>query len=76
VGTRTYYDGGRPTSVEGRQVQSISFCSVLFIIFLVLKLCKVITWSWVWVFAPLWIPVALALAIAIVFFVCGDNHGA
>jgi hypothetical protein len=34
---------------------------VLFVVFLVLKLCHVIDWSWWWVTAPLWIPVALVL---------------
>jgi hypothetical protein len=29
---------------------------VLFVVFLVLKLCHVISWSWWWVTAPLWIP--------------------
>lgn len=27
---------------------------LLFVVFLVLKLCKVIDWSWWWVTAPLW----------------------
>ena len=27
---------------------------LLFIVFLILKLCKVISWSWWWVTAPLW----------------------
>lgn len=27
---------------------------LLFLVFLVLKLCKVINWSWWWVTAPLW----------------------
>lgn len=27
---------------------------ILFVIFVVLKLCEVITWSWWWVTAPLW----------------------
>lgn len=31
----------------------------LFLIFLILKLCNVITWSWIWVFAPLWIPLSI-----------------
>jgi hypothetical protein len=26
-----------------------------FIVFLILKLVKLITWSWVWVFSPIWI---------------------
>lgn len=33
----------------------IGFCSLLTIVFIVLKLCKVISWSWVWVLSPLWI---------------------
>lgn len=37
--------------------------SLLFIIFLILKLTHHINWSWVWVFSPLWIPVSLALVI-------------
>jgi len=28
--------------------------TVLFLIFLVLKLAGVITWSWWWVFSPIW----------------------
>ena len=32
---------------------------MLFIVFLVLKLTGVITWSWWWVTAPLWIPWAI-----------------
>lgn len=28
--------------------------SMLFFIFLVLKLCNVINWSWWWVTSPLW----------------------
>ena len=45
--------------------------SVLFIVFLVLKLCEVITWSWWWVTAPLWIPLALGLSIFALIFVIG-----
>lgn len=49
----------------------ISLGTVLFIVFLVLKLCGTITWSWWWVTAPLWIPAGLALIfivlIAIIF---------
>ena len=47
----------------------IGVCTVLFLIFLVLKLCGVITWSWWWVTAPLWIPVALFLGVCLVVFV-------
>jgi hypothetical protein len=37
----------------------------MFLLFLALKLCEVITWSWWWVTAPLWIPVA-AVAIVLI----------
>lgn len=40
---------------------TLSFPSVLFLVFLVLKLCEVITWSWWLVTMPLWLIPALAL---------------
>lgn len=39
----------------------ISFGTILFIVFLVLKLTNVIDWSWWWVTSPLWIPLLLGL---------------
>ena len=33
----------------------IGFTGLLTIVFIVLKLCHVISWSWVWVLSPLWI---------------------
>jgi hypothetical protein len=38
----------------------IGFFTVLFLIFLTLKLLGAITWSWWWVFAPLIAPLAIA----------------
>ena len=38
---------------------------LLFVVFLVLKLCNVINWSWWWVTAPLW--GTLLFIIAIIF---------
>lgn len=32
----------------------IGFFGLLTIVFIVLKLCRVIDWSWWWVLAPLW----------------------
>lgn len=49
----------------------IGICTVLFLIFLVLKLCNVINWSWWWVTAPLWLPFVLVLAISLVIFFVG-----
>lgn len=37
--------------------------TVLFIVFLILKLTGNIDWSWWWVTSPLWIPLLLAIAI-------------
>lgn len=37
--------------------------SVLFIVFLVLKLTGNIDWSWWWVTSPLWIPLTLGVVI-------------
>ena len=51
---------------ENKGLSGISFLGVLTIIFIVLKLVKVIAWSWLWVLAPFWIPVALFL-----FYVVG-----
>lgn len=47
-------------------VSSTSFCSLLTIAFIVLKLCNVITWSWGWVLAPLWVPIVIIFTILIV----------
>lgn len=33
--------------------------TVLFLIFMTLKLTNYIDWSWWWVTAPLWIPIAI-----------------
>lgn len=50
----------------------IGFCGLLAIVFIVLKLLKIINWSWVFVLAPLWIP-ALIVIIAVVFVICFMN---
>ena len=53
----------------------ISFTGLLTIVFIVLKLLGVITWSWVWVLSPIWITLVLVLIavfIAIIFTV-GNN---
>ena len=57
-------------------VGGTSFCNLLFLTFLVLKLTHVINWSWWWVTAPLWIPVGLALgAIALLLVVAIVSAG-
>lgn len=50
--------------MEDKASGGIGFCGLLTIAFIVLKLCKVISWSWIWVFAPLWIP-AIPIIVAL-----------
>lgn len=47
----------------------IGFWGLLTIVFIVLKLCGVITWSWWWVLSPLWISTILAVIIIAIFVV-------
>ena len=47
----------------------IGISTVLFLIFLVLKLIGTISWSWWWVFAPLWMPFALIFGFLILTIV-------
>lgn len=48
----------------------ISFPFLLGLVFIILKLCKVIAWSWWWVTAPFWIPAALAILALLIVGVC------
>lgn len=47
----------------------IGFCGLLTIVFIVLKLTKVIAWSWIWVLAPIWIPTVIWLVLAVLYVV-------
>lgn len=52
----------------------IGIGTVLFVVFLVLKLTHVIGWSWWWVTAPLWIPAALGvLAIPVLIWAAAKS---
>lgn len=42
---------------------------ILFIVFLILRLCKVIAWSWWWVTSPLWIMVLFVIGVMILYFI-------
>jgi hypothetical protein len=42
---------------SGGSGSGLGFASVLQIVFIVLKLCKIIDWSWIWVLSPFWISV-------------------
>lgn len=45
------------------------FLILLTIVFVTLKLCKIITWSWIWVLAPLWVPFSIGLIFCIILFI-------
>lgn len=49
-------------STQADAQDSFPAFTILFFIFLVLKLTNVIAWSWWWVTAPLWGPVVLVTA--------------
>lgn len=43
--------------------EGIGFSGLLTIVFIVLKLLGVITWSWLWVLSPIWINIGLGVVI-------------
>ena len=43
----------------------IGFFGVLTIVFIVLKLCGVISWSWIWVLSPLWITAIIIIVVTV-----------
>lgn len=47
----------------------IGFAGLLTILFIALKLCKVIAWSWVWVLSPLWISFAIWIVLVIIYVI-------
>ena len=46
----------------------ITLIGLLGVVFIVLKLCGVISWSWLWVLAPFWIPVGIGLLVVAVIW--------
>lgn len=53
-------------SAQQTSSSGVTLLGLVFIVFLTLKLCGVITWSWWWVTAPLWGGVALVALIALI----------
>ena len=49
----------------------ISFTGLLTIIFIILKLCGIITWTWWWVLSPLWISAILWVILIIIVLLVG-----
>lgn len=57
--------GKNTTTASG----GIGFVGLLTIVFIILKLCGVITWKWIWVLSPLWISAALMFLIFLVVLI-------
>ena len=47
----------------------LSFLDVLLVVFIALKIAKVISWSWWLVLLPLWIQIGLVIIIIIVIYI-------
>lgn len=52
--------------IQKTSSSGITLLGLVFIVFLTLKLCNVITWSWWWVTAPLWGGFAMLLLFALI----------
>lgn len=42
------------------------FLTLLSILFIGLKLAKIINWSWLWILSPIWIPTVLVMVLMII----------
>ncbi len=49
----------------------VSLPTLLFVIFLVLRLTDNIDWAWIWVFSPLWISFGVFAFLFVFLFVFG-----
>lgn len=47
----------------------LGLLDVLAVVFIVLKLLGVITWSWVWVLSPIWIQLVIVEIVFIVILI-------
>ena len=64
---RNYEKYNRKTTQTAKG--GVNFLELLTIVFVVLKLCKVIDWSWWWVLSPIWIGWGLAIVIVIIIII-------
>lgn len=57
---------------DKNQSGGLGLCSVLTIIFIVLKCVHVIDWSWGWVLSPIWIPFVLLVIVVFILKLLGE----
>ena len=51
---------------KNKHYGGLNLVDALLLIFIVLKLTGVISWSWLWVLSPLWVSIGIAIVIVIV----------
>ena len=56
-----------------KRASGISISGLLGVAFIILKLCKIISWSWWWVLAPFWIPIILVIVLVIIYALLGGS---
>ncbi len=49
--------------------KGIGFTGLLTIVFIVLKLCKIINWSWIWVLCPMWMNIVFIILAFIILVI-------
>ncbi len=54
--------------MSNKDTSGLGLGTILFLIFLILKLTNLINWSWWWVFAPFWMPFAIIFLLFILVF--------
>jgi len=52
-------------------INGMGLGTILFLIFLILKLTNTITWSWWWVTSPLWIPILFGVITLCILIIIG-----
>lgn len=60
--------------MNSEKTSGVDFTDLLTIVFIVLRLCGIITWSWWWVLSPLWISaIGWVILLIIVLLIGGKN---
>lgn len=57
------------TAGAATYASGITWLSLLTIVFIVLKLTGVISWSWLWILSPIWIPNLITFLLVVVAFI-------
>jgi hypothetical protein len=52
--------------MNNKESNGLGFTTILFLIFMTLKLANLITWSWWWITSPLWIPFISVIVLIII----------